>query len=283
MDMLIAIPSRGRTNLSQSTLRHIPKEMLKQTILFVHASEEAKYKRSIFNCMFEDVQLVSFIYDRIAEKRELMAKWASRHGWQKFCMIDDDISQFSVRIKPGETSLRKSTINDNREMFETVSQYLDWYAHVGISQRFHNNAYSGEDPIIVENTRMLRFLAYQTDKYLSCDLDLVLFAQDMHVTIQLLQKGYKNAVLFKWAQDQAGTNTPGGCALYRTVENHRESIQELHRLYPGITRLREKENKSKGSVQGGFEKRTEIVVDWKGAYRAREESGTGGLDSPPDT
>jgi hypothetical protein len=268
MTTLIAIPSRGRANLGTSTLRWIPKEYRDRTALFVHDSEEKKYKNSLFNYMFSQINLVPLNYTFIGEKRMLMADWARVQGYDNIVMIDDDISGFAVRIKSGETGLRQTIDQDRKEMFETVDDYLKWYAHVGVSQRFHNDAFNGQDPIVVENTRMLRFLGYRIDEFLSCDHGRVQIGEDFDITLQLLDKGLKNAVLFKWCQDQSGTGTEGGCALYRTLELHNSNIQRLHELWPTVTRIREKNTKSS---KGDLSSRMDLVIDWKNAYKPSQE------------
>lgn len=191
-----------------------------------------------------------------------MADFALDHGFDKITMIDDDITQFATRIKPGETPLRKATPLDILEMFDTIEQYLEWYAHVGISPRFFNSAFVGEDPVVVENMRMMRFLSYQVSVLDEIDMVKYPLCEDFYMTLQLLQLGYKNAVLYKWCQDQIATQSPGGCSHYRTQELHAQTVLALHAQFPDITKVRQKENKGGGE----FGTRTELTIDWKKAY-----------------
>lgn len=198
-----------------------------------------------------------------------MAEWARDNGYSKICMVDDDISGMAVRVTPEETTLRKSGAPDREEMFKTVEEYLDWYAHVGVSQRFHNDAYNGEWPIVVENSRMVRFNAYRVKEFLECEHGRISTSEDMDITIQLLLKGYKNCVLYKWTHDQTETGSAGGCSLYRTLDVHNTNIQKLHDLYPEFTKLRSKNNKT--GQKGGLSSRLEIVINWEKAYASSQE------------
>lgn len=239
-------------------------------------AELDKYKRALFNCQFEQVEAVSCISDGIDGTRHEIGQYAAFHGWQKFAMLDDDLINFSVRkftYPPGSTpqdfmqpDLVKSSPQDRDEMFATVEQYLDWYAHVGVSPRFNNQAYVGEKPVVRECSRMLRFLAYRTKEFLECIHGRVAIAEDFDVTLQLLTKGYKNAVLYQWTQDQTATNSAGGCSIYRTLKLHNDNIQKLHELWPEFTTLKEKKNIDKEAIKLGLAHRLEVVINWQKAY-----------------
>jgi hypothetical protein len=260
MDMLIAIPSRGRSgNLARSTLRSIPEVFFPQTKMFVIGEELEKYKRAVFNCQYDGIELIPLEYSNMAQKRRMMGEWARDNGYSKFVMIDDDFTQFHTRIKDDPNLyLRKSN--------ETVAQYLEFYNHVGVSPRFHNNAFDGEDPIVVENKRICGFSAFKVDVFLSCAHERVSTSEDMDVALQLLLKGYKNAVLHKWSWDQQVTGTAGGCSIYRTVELHNENIRKIHEMYPNFTRLREKNNVSAEAIRRGLASRLEVAIYWEKAY-----------------
>lgn len=268
MSILISIPSRGRSNLSMSTLRWIPKTLRGGTVVFTHSTEWKKYKDAIFNYSFDPVICVPLEYTYIGEKREKIAQWAQEQGYDKIAMLDDDISQFAVRIEEGKTPLRISSDQDRIEMFQTVEDYLEHYAHVGVSARFHNDAFVGQDPVVVENARMIRFLAYRVEEFLACEHGRVQVCEDFDITLQLLNKGFKNGVLFKWSQDQRETGQPGGCSLYRTLELHNANITKLHELWPDVTRIRVKKSKSGGDLAT----RNELVIDWSTAYKPSPEN-----------
>lgn len=245
----------------------IPYELHPFTKLFVPEDEFEDYVRCAKNCQFPDVEIIPCKSPNLALKRVEIAEWARDRGWKKFAMIDDDISQFSTRIYPGDTPLRRSAPSDIIEMFVYVERYLDWYVNVGISQRLFNSNFIGDDPIVIENTRMVRFLAYNVDMFLSCTHGRNITSEDMDINLQLLLRGYKNCVLHKWTQDQSATGTPGGCAAYRTIEMHNADKILLNKMYPGVTTLQEKRNISDAAIKAGMANRLEVVVDWEKAYQ----------------
>jgi hypothetical protein len=264
--MLIAIPSKSRFNLSKSTLRWIPRTLIPEVRMFVPAEEADRYKRAAFNTQYP-IHIIPSTAKGIAEERHNIGQYAAQNGYEKFCMLDDDLNQFSARIAPYETPLRKATEQDCIEMFTTIEQYLSWFAHASVSPRFHNNAYVGDDPVMVNCKRMLRFLAYRTKEFLECEHGRVEIAEDFDVTLQLLSKGYKNAVLYKWCQDQSETGSAGGCSTYRTTELHNRNMLKMHELWPRVTQLREKKNISETAVKAGLSERLEITIHWEKAYR----------------
>src|SRR5438552_1439496 len=92
--------------------------------------------------------------------------------------------------------------------------------------------------------------------------------QEFATTLQLLRTGRKNAVIFYYAQGQRGSNSEGGCSIYRTPETHDRICRQLAKLHPGIVRLKEKQNKHS---QRGFGTRTEVTVQWRAAYASSVE------------
>lgn len=236
-------------------------------------SEWGDYLRRVENLQYKDIEVIPTLADNIAFRRQEMAKWAKNNGWEKMAMLDDDISQFSTRILEGWPELRKSAPSDMLEMFEKIEEYLDYYVHCGVSQRLFNSNFIAEHPVVVENTRMLRFLAYRTDMFLSCVHGRISTCEDLDITIQLLLRGYKNCVLCQWTNDQTATGNEGGCSAYRTIEVHNENITKLHEMYPGITTVRHKKNISDAAVKAGMASRLEITVDWERAWKWGHEHG----------
>lgn len=258
--------------LSRSTLKWIPSEFFPQTKVFVPEVEFDDYSRRMENVQYP-VEVIPTKSDNIALRRLEIGQWAKSHGWKKFAMLDDDISQFSTRILDYDSPLRRSAPSDVVEMFVYVARYLDWYVHCGPSQRLFNSNFIAAKPVVVENTRMLRFLAYQTDLFLTCTHGRISTCEDLDITIQLLLRGYKNCVLCEWAHDQTATGTEGGCSAYRTIEVHNQNIHKLHEMYPGITEVREKRNISEAALKAGMASRLEITVDWVVAYQWGLEHG----------
>ena len=90
-----------------------------------------------------------------------------------------------------------------------------------------------------------------------CRWDLVEFREDYSVSLQLLLKGYPNAVWTGTVVDQK-TNAPGGCSTYRTVEMSDAECEKLRTLFPGYVSIRHRDYTT--SVP-----RKEVEVQWKKA------------------
>src|SRR5215470_7887335 len=69
--------------------------------------------------------------------------------------------------------------------------------------------------------------------------DLVELRSDMCVTLQLLLKGYANAIWTETVVDQK-RDAPGGCNTYRTDEMSDDEAEKLATLFPGYVSVVEK-------------------------------------------
>lgn len=253
----IVITSRERATRCR-VLKFLSPEILSRTVLVVHRQERDAYMPFVKQYGLRAV--VCHRHDKLGSIRQWVVEAAKK---PKLILLDDDI-QFFVR-KRGEIRLQKADDAEVTKMFVAISTTLDTYAHVSISAREGNN--HGPDDWVY-TTRMLRLLAYDTAILLECaQFDRIEIMSDFDVTLQLLCAGYPNAVSFHWAQDQPGTQSPGGCAAYRTVEAHRETCYKLMDLHPNFVRIREKENKTGGE----FGKRTEVTISWKKALESYQE------------
>jgi hypothetical protein len=85
---------------------------------------------------------------------------------------------------------------------------------------------------------------------------------DFDATLQLLCKGYANYISYEWAHNQNGSNTDGGCSVYRSKSMLAEGAKKLAALYPKYVQVVERE--TKGSWGGG--ERVDVKVFWKKAW-----------------
>jgi hypothetical protein len=90
--------------------------------------------------------------------------------------------------------------------------------------------------------------------------DLVELREDMCATLQLLLKGYPNAVWTETVVDQR-YDAPGGCSTYRTAEMNDAEAYKLKRPFPGYVRL-DMKNYKDGT------RRLEPICQWQKALRA---------------
>jgi hypothetical protein len=198
----------------------------------------------------------------IAATRKWIGQHAAQEGHESFLMLDDDL-RFAVRANPKETrhDKRKLIIADTVEcarMLAAAEKELTQYAHIGIRVRmaYHDKrlGYPSEQCV-----RALRALGYQTRLFNTCKHGRVAVMEDFDITLQLLARGWPNSVLTHWTQDQSQTQLPGGCSDYRTLSVHNANVYKMHKLWPAVTQLREKKNKTGGD----FGKRMELTLQWK--------------------
>lgn len=253
--MKIYIPSMGRAHLiKEGTIKVWPEDL--KVSFVVPEDEAAVYVDSLEKIPFAEVLGTDAV--GIAETRYKIGCHAKECGAEKFLMLDDDL-RFSHRVDPDSTKLTLSEPAQVRGALITVSVYLDDNAAAGISARQGNNHCKGEAS---SNTRLIRALGFRTDPFLQCEHGRVDVMEDFDVLLQLLRMGHSNKVSFRYAQDQKGTQTEGGCSSYRSQAVHTASAQKLAELHKGFVRLTLKQNKTGGE----FGTRTEVVISWKKAY-----------------
>ena len=261
--MKVYIPSRGR---GDHRVASGPAAQMRtdQDVVYVVSREDAS---SYVNSLSEygvGAKILICPVVGIAAKRLWIAVHALRQGEEKLCMIDDDVG-FLVRRSPDSWQLRGAEPDEIGEMLDWVESALDEHAHVSISSREGNNraGVGDRDALVRLNTRPQRVLAYRTREYKACDHLRVQLMEDFDIALQLLEKGYSNAVSYWWAQGQRMTNEDGGCSTYRTKDLHDICARSLVALHPQFVSLRDKENKTD---RDGLGTRTEVTVQWKAAY-----------------
>lgn len=251
--MLIAIPSRARAGQANHTFERLPPALQKDAVLVVSKQEALDYI-----ARFGKNNVVRTSHDGIGRVRQHVLRFGDVA--QKIVMLDDDLT-FYERRKDDPTKLLNASPASITKLFKAIDKALDSYAHVGVAAREGANRCA--DPVIL-NTRMLRVLAYRTDilKAEGIRYDRLPVMEDFDVTLQLLRKGYANAVINGWAQDQGTSNAPGGCSTYRTREVQAAGAHGLKKLHPDFVTVVTKE--TKGAWGGG--ERTDVRIAWKKAY-----------------
>ena len=250
--MQIIIPTRGRTD-RQTTLQSLPRELRKRTTIVCPENEAASLL-----CEHADVEIVVQPDPdwKIARKREwIMREWL-RAGYDKIIMIDDDCS-FSTRISADHPRLREITADELIAAFQHIEEKLSPdFPHVGFGQRQGNHLLQGgwKSP-----AKMCYALAYFLPIVVrECQFDLVELREDMSVSLQLLLKGYPNAIWTETVVDQRGYDRPGGASDERTVEISNAQARKLAELFPGYVSVIQRDYKA--SVP-----RHEVVVRWQRA------------------
>lgn len=252
-DLSIFIPTLGRSDI-QNTFKNLSPELQAITTLVVHTSEKDLYD--------EYDHIVCPLFP-IAEKRA----WIVKNCETKYLvMLDDDI-MFYTRKDDVDWRLRYNDKGDDmNNLFTDLLTALEaGYAHVGISARSGNNRVM--EPV-VENTRMYAVLAYNTEIVKkNVIFGRIQFQEDFEVALQLLRKGFANAVFYKWAHGPCiRYQSKGGCENERTLELQNKSVRRLAELHPGFVTVRKVNKKYEGEMAT----RDEVIVYWKKAYESSQ-------------
>ena len=178
-----------------------------------------------------------------------------------FCMLDDDLV-FYRRRTDDPTKLTDILPEELEKAFWEMENMLRVEApHIGFAAR--EGANRNIEPWLW-NTRIMRVLGYNRDtlRRENIHFDRLPVMEDFDVALQLLEKGYANCVLNRYAHNQAGSGAAGGCSTFRTPAMQAMAAHELARLHPGFVKVVEKT--TKGAWGGGT--RTDVNIQWKKAY-----------------
>lgn len=245
---MIFINTLGRVK-TQPTLEAMLKAGLKPVLLVQY------HEKDLYNGY--DVVVIA-LPERIKTLPETRQWLIDNSPYQKIIIIDDDFTFY--KRKEG-TSLEKANSEDINDMIETIYSDLENYAAVGISMRQGNN-HVKED--YKENGAINGLLGLRVDilhkENIRFDHNPAM--EDKHITLDLLTKGYKNKVWFKWCYNQPASNTAGGCSTYRTAELQKQAAEMLAASYPGLVTVKVKT--TKGGWFGG--QRYDVICYWKKAY-----------------
>jgi hypothetical protein len=149
-----------------------------------------------------------------------------------------------------------------------VQKLLKRYPAVGISAR-QGNQHKEED--IVECTRMMNAYAFNTEvlKNNNIRFDKTKVMEDFHVTLSLLELGYKNAVIYSHCWNQRSSGAAGGCSTYRTPKMQADAANQIAKLHAPFVKVVTKESKSSWK---GMEERTDVIIYWKKCFEASKRT-----------
>jgi hypothetical protein len=120
-------------------------------------------------------------------------------------------------------------------------------------------------PVLMENGRVNGALGLNTALLKKLEVKFRMrLMEDFDLILQVLTKGHRVLTYSKIVYEQVGSNTAGGCSIFRTKELQEEAAKELHKAFPEFVKLVEK--KTKHSWQG--QSRLDVVVQWKKAYES---------------
>lgn len=248
------IPTYKRVK-QQLTYKAIPDKYKNDIIFVVREEEYEDMKKEYPN---NQVLKLSSNVDNISKTRQwILDKFRQDKVW----MLDDNISSFIKVVKVNDKHKKEQlTIEEFDNLLNRINELLNNYVHgaltvAGISMPYHK-------PLNINSRIMANIFAdfskWPLDvRYDDCDT-----SEDFYVNLQLLTRGYQNAVIednniCKLARQK------GGCNSYRDPTYHNTQLKKLNSLYPNFTKLSTKINKS-GSWKG--KEVCKITCYWKKAY-----------------
>ena len=262
-DLAICILTRGRA-YRQITLANLHPHLLNYTHLVIDEDEKddhIKYKR---NYVVDDVwymprKFLTHNFDgNFSDKKD----WIARRIKKRYIIFVDDDLKFDARVGG---KLVKANQIQTWKAFNLLYKYLkEGFAHVALSAREGNNRVE-ED--YRDATRAMRVCGFDLNVVFKHNLSfnrLPLMA-DFDITLSLLELGYPNRVIYKYANGQRKSNDDGGCSLYRTPELMTAAAEGLYKLHPQFVKV---EEKTTSKPWAGFDTnvRTDVTVAWRKAF-----------------
>lgn len=213
--------------------------------------------------------------DLMSPKRQWAIEYAENMDF--ICILDDDLDFF---VRTPEMKLVKALPEQVDEMFIAMHDALDsGIQFTGISSRFGNNQVAEDYKDI---GRVSRCWAFNRKTYMKLGIRIDPFPEycidDFHIILSFLEAGHANRVFYKYSQDDKGSNTAGGCSVYRDFDVQRRSAEWLASKHPGFVDVVEKRTKHSwpGMKKGadGSNVRHDVRIHWQKAYQ-RGKSGGG--------
>jgi hypothetical protein len=272
------IPTRGRVNI-QLTMKNMPLAWRKRTTIICPKEEVKEHTAN-----WPDTYIIEQPDPKmsIAQKRKWIFELADRRGDEKIMMLDDDLSfcprhkhvmQFAgfqqgtakdwraYREKDPEASgLYKSSDPEDQKIkraFNQIEYMLDHYPHGGFGPRLMNQEMWGE---FMLNRRSMYANAYHVPTVMMyCTLGRIEHREDFDYTLQLMKKGFENAV-YCWCvvEQYEGYNAAGGASMERSMKASNADAYKLARLHPGFVKVKQKDYLVSTP-------RMEVVIRWQNA------------------
>lgn len=254
--MQLYICTYGRSD-NQVTWQNLPPSVREFTTLVVQDREKDLYPQYPTLVLPPDIT-------RIGPTRQFLVDYTLRQGQSQVLLMADDDLSFATRRQDEPSKFTPATGQEIQDLLEHMDSVAHLYAHVGVSPR--DGANRRTEPALY-NTRMTTRLSAYNVRMLQREgirFDDMECMEDFHVTLSLLELGYKNVVINSMIHDQKGSNTVGGCSHFRTPEVQAAAAYELKRRHPDFVTVVQK--KTKHSWGGGV--RTDVRVQWKRAYQS---------------
>ena len=264
----IYIPSLGRSNMvHKGPLTQVPEELLEEVNFVVSHEECEEYKTTLPDgCQVHAIDMSSGI--------GAVRQWIIENAVHPYVLFIDDDTNISYREE--ETGkLKKCGKEQFKDMFNFVQEFFEsGYAHVGLSERATNYTVTGQ---YAEIGKMYNTCVYNRSVLLEQEVrfDTLSLMEDYDVTLSLLEKGFPNAIIYKYAFEQRKSGEVGGCSTYRTWEMQRKAAFKLAERHPGCVKVITKNMKEAWENVGAH--RVDVNINWKKAYRPKRRTEKSGV------
>jgi hypothetical protein len=189
--------------------------------------------------------------------------------------VIDDLCTFGWR----DENLKQFNDMDEQkwlEMYGTVDKMLDEYMQVGFSARGGNNHVTEDFKEVGRayatyglRTDWMQRESIRFDGMYKLNKDVKLY-EDYWITLSMLTKGFKNAIIYKYFFNYTHNNV-GGNSTFRTLELQEQAAYELQKHFPQFVTVETKEG-TWGKM--GMENRKEVRIQWQKAYQSSQVTST---------
>ena len=162
------------------------------------------------------------------------------------------------------------------EMYNLLDRMLDDYMQVGFSARGGNNHVTEPFKEVGRayttyglRTDWMEREGIRFDGMYQKNPSVKLY-EDYWITLSMLTKGHKNAIIYDYFFNYTHNNT-GGNSTFRTLELQEQAALELKKHFPQFVTVETKEG-AWGKM--GMENRKEVRIQWLKAYQSSQFTNT---------
>jgi len=259
----IIIPTLGRCD-NQITLNSLPHKWKKNTTLVVQ-EHEYDYMNKKYGNSCSVWRLPSGTKGIAWTRKHIANNWKNKNIF----VMDDDLKFVQLKDVEGKMIGSSPTEEEFDFTMSEVSRHMqEGVVHGGFAV---NNTPPVPNPYNY-NSRIWTNVFYSADfpvDQIDFGTQYELMPEDFYVNLQLLTKGYKNVIFNHFRVSPSATNAKGGCAEYRTINNHNRGQEILAELFPEVCY-----STSKAQTSGpwaGQEKKA-LSIQWKKAFESSQIS-----------
>lgn len=261
--MNIYIPTLGRLE-TQLTWDLLPDFIRDRTLLVVPPDEVTEHFR-------RGRAAIACPETGIAKVREWIIHFARDHGDNRIGVLDDDITEvvYTSRHRdliPGLPWQTAITLEDWTRVLAWIESSLDRTSTCGLADGTMHPVDADE----VSPGRLMRNHFYNLDTLPIDTIDWsgIRYAEDFHVTLQLIALGQPNVINNRYRVMSIATQRPGGCSAEdRNVETHNAAMRRLINHHAPWVRQSNKKRK-------GHEDWIKVNIRWQAYWKhIRQEQG----------